>query len=421
MTSPGADRHASLGTRRPDAAPAPRTPAPPPIDHDGRVRVLRVIARLNIGGPAIHATLLTERLGRAGYDPWLVTGCEEAGEGNYLALYGKEIDRLIVVPSLGRRIRAGQDLTALVRLVGIMRGFRPDIVHTHTAKAGTLGRLAAVLCRVPAIVHTYHGHVHHGYFRPGETRVFVAIERWLARRTHRLLAVSQRVRQELLDLGIGRPERFDVLPLGLDLERFLDAAAWRGQLRAELGLGDDAFLVGIVARLAPIKAHEIFLRAAARIGVRVPGAHFVVVGDGERRRPLEALAGSLALGERVRFLGWRRDLDRVYADLDVVVLTSRNEGSPVSLIEALAASRPVVATRVGGVPDLVDDGVTGLLAAVDDVDAVADAVVGLAASPERARAMGSAGRQRVYPAFGAERLVADVDALYRTLAGSAHR
>jgi glycosyltransferase involved in cell wall biosynthesis len=223
------------------------------------------------------------------------------------------------------------------------------------------------------------------------------------------------VRAELLAHRIGSPERLLVMPLGLELDRFLTCEARRGELRAELGLDGGASIVGIVARLVPIKAHETFLEAAATLAAEVPGSHFLVVGDGERRQELVALADRLGLGARVHFLGWRRDLDRVYADLDLVVLTSRNEGSPVSLIEAMAAARPVVATRVGGVPDLVEDGVTGCLAVPGDASALARDMEALLVDPTRRRAMGLAGRRRVAAAFGAERLVADMDRLYTTL------
>ncbi|MGH7307127.1 MAG: glycosyltransferase [Candidatus Rokuibacteriota bacterium] len=380
-----------------------------------RIRVVRIIARMNVGGPAIHVTLLTERLDPRRYESLLVTGTEDRHEGNYLTLSRKRLDRLLVVPGLGREIRGLPDAAALGRLVRVLREARPHIVHTHTAKAGMLGRLAARWCGVPRIVHTYHGHVLQGYFGRTKTRLFVGFERWLARRTDRLLAVSERVRQDLLDLGVGRRDRFDVVPLGLDLDRFMSAEAERGSLRREQGFSSRDLLVGIVARLVPVKMHEVFLRSAAEVSRRLPESRFVVVGDGERRAELETLARSLGLGGRVRFLGWRADLDRIYADLDVVVLTSRNEGSPVSLIEAMAAARPVVATRVGGVPDLVDHGVSGLLAPPGDAAAVAEAIVALLGDDDRRRRLGEAGRKRVYPAFSAQRLVADIDRLYSDL------
>jgi glycosyltransferase involved in cell wall biosynthesis len=380
-----------------------------------RIRVMRVIARLNVGGPAVYATLLTEGLDPARYESLLVAGTEAEAEGNYLELRRQRLEGLRVLPALGRDIRGAADVRALAGLVRLMRRVRPHVVHTHTAKAGTLGRLAALLARVPVVVHTYHGHVFRGYFSPARTRLFLAIERALARHTNRLTTESEGVRRELLDLGIGRPDRFLVVPPGLDLAPFLASERVRGELRRELGLAPDAALVGIVARLVPIKAHEVFLEAAARLADRRPAVQFVVAGDGECRGALEARAAQLGLAGRVHFLGWRADLDRVYADLDVVALTSDNEGSPVALIEALAAARPVVATRVGGVPDLIEAGRNGLLVPPRDSAALAAALDELLADPARQAALGRAGRVDVARQFGAARLVADVDALYTTL------
>jgi glycosyltransferase involved in cell wall biosynthesis len=381
----------------------------------GRIRVLRVISRLNVGGPALHTTLLTRRLDPGRYDTRLVTGRVAPDEGSYLDLYQLPPARVSRLPALGREVRLSRDVVALRQLVRLMARARPHIVHTHTAKAGALGRVAALLTRVPVIVHTFHGHVFQGYFGPAWTRVLLAVERALARRTDCLIAVSPAVRRELLALGIGSPERFRVVPLGLDLDVFARADALRGALRAELGIPPEAPLVGIVARLVPIKAHEVFLRAAALVGARLPEARFLLVGDGEGRPALERLAAGPGLADRVRFLGWRRDLDRIYADLDVVVLTSRNEGSPVALIEAMAAGRAVVATGVGGVRDFVADGVTGCVVRPGDAEAVAAGIADLLEHAERRQTLGKAGREHVLPRFGVERLLADIDRLYTEL------
>lgn len=378
-------------------------------------RVLRVIARLNIGGPAIHATLLHDRLDRARFHSTLVTGTEDASEGNYLALHGRSAD-VEIVPDLGREIRPLRDLRTLGRLVALMRRVRPDIVHTHTAKAGAVGRAAAVLAGVPVIVHTFHGHVLRGYFSPPKTAVYKAIESTLARQTDRLLAVTPRVRDELIALGVGRREQYQVVPLGLDLAPLLGAERRQGELRAELGLGD-APVVTIVARLVPIKAHDVFLAMAAHVSAQLPAARFLIVGDGELRAALEAQVDALGLREAVRFLGWRADIDRLYADTDVSVLTSRNEGSPVALIEAMAAGLAVVSTDVGGVADVVEHGVTGWLAPMDDAAGLARHVVTVLRDPAAARAMGARGRVRVAGAYAADRLVADVERLYDTLLG----
>jgi glycosyltransferase involved in cell wall biosynthesis len=382
---------------------------------NGRIRVVRVIARMNVGGPAVHVALLTERLDPTRYSSWLVTGREGPGEGNYLDLHHRTVPGLTVVPDLERRIRGYRDVRALVGLLKIIRRHRPHIVHTHTAKAGVIGRLAARLAGVPVVVHTYHGHVFHGYFSPAQTKRFVAIERLLARWTDRLLAVSVEVRSDLLALGIGPADRVSVMPLGLDLDALVESGGEVGRLRRELAVPADELLVGIVARLVPIKAHEVFLAAAARLAGSGPPARFVIVGDGERRAELERLARGLGIESRVHFLGWRADLARIYADLDLVVLTSRNEGSPVSIIEALAAARPVVATRVGGVADLIEDGVNGCLVEADDVPGLSQRMQSVLRDPEQRRRLGEAGRKSVYPAFGAQRLLGDMDTLYTEL------
>lgn len=378
-----------------------------------RIRVVRIIARLNIGGPAIHATLLHERLNRQRFQSTLVTGTEEAGEGNYLELHGRTAD-VEVIPGLGREIRPLRDLQTLWRLVSLMRRLKPHVVHTHTAKAGAVGRAAAILAGVPVVVHTYHGHVLRGYFSPAKTAVYRAIERGLARRTDRLLAVTARVRDELIALGVGEAAQYRTVPLGFDLAPLLVAERRRGELRAELGLAD-APLVGIVARLVPIKAHEVFLSAAARVRQQVPSARFLIVGDGELRASLEQQTAALGLTGVVSFLGWRADIDRLYADIDVVALTSRNEGSPVALIEAMASGVPVVSTDVGGVADVVEHGVSGLLAPMDDAAGVADHILTLLADAGMRHAMGQQGRAKVAATYDARRLVSDIETLYDDL------
>jgi glycosyltransferase involved in cell wall biosynthesis len=382
---------------------------------ESRIRVARVIARLNIGGPAQHVIHLTARLSSDRFESVLLAGREGPAEGNMRALAGRYGVHPIAVPGLGRRISPADDLRSFVFLTRFFRRFRPHIVHTHTAKAGAVGRLAARLVGVPVVVHTYHGHVFHGYFSRPMTSLFVTIERALARSTTRLLTVSESVKREVERYGIGTAGQIAVLPLGLDLSRFLACEAGAGELRRELRVAAQVQLVGIVARLVPIKRHEHFFAAAALVAARIPEARFLVVGDGERRGELEAVVRRHGLSDRVTFLGWRGDLERIYADLDVVVLTSANEGSPVSLIEAMAAARPVVATRVGGVPDLVEHGVNGLLVEPDDSSTTAEAIAALLADPDRRHAMGEAGRKRVRDGYSVDRLVADVDQLYGDL------
>jgi glycosyltransferase involved in cell wall biosynthesis len=254
--------------------------------------------------------------------------------------------------------------------------------------------------------------VFHGYFGPAKTRVFLTIERALARVTQRIVVVGERQRDEIAGFGVASKDKLLPIPLGLELGRFLQAEQHRGELRRELAMRPDVPLVGIVARLVPIKAHEDFFQAASLIVQGLPEARFLIVGDGERRAELERLVDRLGLRSSVRFLGWRRDLERVYADLDVVALASRNEGSPVALIEALAAARPVVSTAVGGVPEVVVDGQTGLLAPPSDPPALAAAISRLLQDRAYAEKLASVGRSHVYPRHDVRRLVEDMRGLY---------
>lgn len=275
--------------------------------------------------------------------------------------------------------------------------------------------MAARAAGVPIVVHTFHGHIFEGYFSPGLAKTFLAVERLLAMLTTRVIALSEGQRQELLALKIGSEEKLAVLPLGLELDPFLGCAAKSGQLRKELGLPEEERLVGIVGRLVPIKGHEIFLQAAKVVMERFPSCRFLIVGDGPERLKLQEMAATLGLASRVLFLGWRRDLDRIYADLDLLVLSSSNEGTPVSLIEAMAAGVPVVATRVGGVKDLMTRDETGLLVPPGDAQALALGIVTLLNDPERARRMAKAGKERAYPFYDAKSLIVRTEQFYREL------
>jgi glycosyltransferase involved in cell wall biosynthesis len=376
--------------------------------------VLRIFSRLNVGGPSVHVILLTAGLRDRGYETRLVVGSEEAREGDLGDLAVEKGVELHRVAALGREIRPLSDIRAFWALLGLMRRFRPAVVHTHTAKAGLLGRLAARLSGVPVIVHTFHGHVLQGYFGPWRSALFTGIERVLARFTHALLAVSEAVKRDLVALRVAPAEKIRVVPLGLELDR-LSGILQRGDLRREAGFPDTAPLVGVVGRLAPIKDISTFLAAAALLHQSRPDLCFSIVGDGPARSLLEAEVSRLGLSEVAFFHGWRRDMGAVLGDLDVVVNCSRNEGTPVALIEALAALRPVVATRVGGTPDLLGEGVRGLLVPAGDPAALAGAVLATLSQPAAARQRAEEGRRYVLGAHGAARLFGDIDRLYRQL------
>lgn len=380
------------------------------------VRVLRIIARLNIGGPAIHTVLLTSGVQERGFDCTLVTGMRSETEGDMSYLAREAGIEPRVVAEIGRELTWRNDWMAFWKLVGIMRELRPTIVHTHTAKAGAIGRFAAIVARVPIIVHTFHGHVFHGYFGPRKTRAFLEIERWLGRFTTRIVAISERQRAELCETYRVAPcSCFTVIPLGFDLRGFAVAERQRGALRHALGVPEPRMLVGIVGRLVPIKNHAMFLDVARRILDAGIDADFIIVGDGESRPEIEDRVRELGLVDRMHFLGWRRDLDVIYADLDVVALTSNNEGTPVAVIEAMAAGRAVVSTAVGGVADVIEHEVSGLLVPAGDVDGFARATLDLLGNSSRRSRLGMAARHRALSRYGSERLVDDVSRLYREL------
>lgn len=368
-------------------------------------RVLRVITRLNIGGPARQALLLTRRLAPE-YITDLVVGTPDSGEGEL-----SDPDVHVTRAPLARSVALRRDLHAYRFLRDRIATGHFDIAHTHMAKAGTLVRETALRSdRVPRLVHTFHGHVLDGYFSRPVQRLFTQIERRLARRTDALVAVSEEVRDELLDLEIGSEERWHVIPLGFDLEPMLAIQGPSGVLRERLDL-KDAPLIGVLGRLAPIKDHATLIHAVARL----KGVHLAILGDGELRQEVEGLIAALGVTDRVHLVGWMLDVPAAIADMDLVVLTSRNEGTPVSLIEAHACGRAVVATDVGGVRSVVLDELSGLLVPPGDVRALVSAVGRLLADPILARRMGERGREHVRVRFAADRLVSDICALYEGL------
>lgn len=386
---------------------------------DEPIRVLRVIARLNVGGPALHVSYLSSELDRIGYETTLVAGRVSAGEGSMEYVARERGIEPLFLPQLQRDISPLADASAVRRLVSIIRELRPHVLHTHTAKAGAVGRVAARLAgdaRPQALVHTFHGHVLRGYFNPLVTQGFTQLERRLARSTDALVAVSDGVRDDLVRLGVAPAERIEVIPLGLDLGRRLRPT---GDGRRELGIAADAFVVGWFGRMTSIKRVDDLVAAFALLRARVPEAVLLLVGDGPLRGELEARAQELGVLEACRFTGYRDEVGGLYACCDAVALTSANEGTPVSIIEAMAARRPVVATAVGGVPDLLEDGATGFLVEAGDVAAIADRLARLHAEPALGERVGEAARGWVVPRYSVERLVGDVDGLYRRLLATA--
>ncbi len=438
------------------------------------MKVVRIIARLNVGGPARHVAWLEAGLRRAGVESLLVAGVVPPGEDD-MGYFAESLGvRPFIIPEMSREV-SPKDLVTVWKLYRLLRRERPDVVHTHTAKAGTVGRVAGFFYRwlTPSslwgrpracrFVHTYHGHIFHSYYGRWKTRLFLFIERALAFLvTDRIVVISpQQLREIHEQFGVGRRSQFVVIPLGLDTSAFDDWARRRETARHELGATGEEILVGIVGRLTEVKNHALFLEAAAlykerfgRRGVAVgagvsespsPGrVRFLVVGDGHLRGELEARARALGLSDDVEFTGLRDDPENFYPALDVVALTSLNEGTPLTLIEGMANARAVVATAVGGVVDLLGEpdaaangkgdggGVEddesrsgwqvcerGVLVRPRDAEAFCEALARVVADEELRRDLGGRGRRFVEERYSVGRLLADVGKLYEELTGGA--
>ena len=381
--------------------------------------MLRVIARLNVGGPALHVAHLSRGLDERGYETTLVAGHVGAGEGSMQYVVDELGVKPVYVDELQRELSFASDALAVRRIVQLIRQVRPAVLHTHTAKAGAVGRTAALLsgsARPPVVVHTFHGHVLRGYFSPTRVRAFRSVERMLARSSDALVAVSPEVRDDLVELGVAPPGKICVVRLGLDLDRRLAAEpSARAAVRAELGVPEGGFLVGWLGRMIEIKRVDSLLAAFRQLRASGVDAYLALVGDGPLRDALSREAEALGIADRTRFVGFRENVGELYSAFDAVALTSANEGTPVSVIEALASGLPVVATDVGGVSDVVQDGQSGYLVPPNDVAAVAERLARLAGDREGRTVMGANGRAFVVPRYSVERLVDDIDRLYRSL------
>jgi glycosyltransferase involved in cell wall biosynthesis len=382
-------------------------------------KVVRLIARLNTGGPARHVVLLCDRMAGLGYESLLVHGAIGADEDSLEHLVTASNIRSEFVRELGRSVKPLDDFRALRTLIRVLNREKPSVVHTHTSKGGALGRMAAVLYNltVPAaercaIVHTFHGHVFAGYF--GVIGSFVArlFERALAKVSDAILVVSPQQARELIDrYNIASEEKVHVVPLGLDLTRF-PSTAERRPARTAFGYGDEDIVLGFVGRLVPVKAPGLLLDAFAAAFKKDRRLRLVLVGDGQLRKGLESQVRSHGIASYVQFAGWRHDLPAVYSALDMLVLSSINEGTPVALIEAAAAGLPVVATRAGGVPDVITHGRHGLLTPVGDSQALSNAILELARSKEDRARMGQTAQREIPSRFAPDRLITDIHLIY---------
>jgi glycosyltransferase involved in cell wall biosynthesis len=389
------------------------------------VKIVRIIARLNVGGPAIHVVLATQELGQRGNNCALVVGPVPETEGSMEYYAAERGVRFIRVPQLVRPLSPWKDLVALWKIYRILRREKPDIVHTHTAKAGTVGRTAAVLAGVPVIVHTFHGNIFDAYFSPAKTRLFLFIERFLAQFTDRIIAVSKSQRDELIDkYRIAPPEKFQIVRLGIDLGAFRAANA--GRARTADADGDRPLVIGWVGRFVEVKDPLFFVDAAHALKSLGAPAKFVMVGDGPLRSAVETRIAEHGLQGDFTLAGWQRDMCSVYAGIDLMTLTSHNEGTPVAVIESMASGLPFVALKVGGMPDLMagaaqqregfDVFENGVMVYPRDVATFANAVTFLLQNASLRARLGPAGKEFAVARFSKERLVDDLEILYQKLA-----
>lgn len=391
------------------------------------IRVLHIITRMVRGGAQENTLANVARIHGDGWESSLVTGPALGPEGSLEPECLAAGVRLIRVPDLVRELSPAHDLRALRELKAVIRRERPHVVHTHTSKAGILGRIAAAACRVPVVVHTPHGHVFHSYESGLKTRLFIGAERWCAGKADRLVALTENERREHLELGVGREAQWSTVHSGIDFAPFEAAPDSRETVRREWGVSPEAQVIGCVGRVVPIKGHQYLIEAFARAATGGADRHLVLVGDGELRDTLAERARALSLsvvahdkgekasgaGPAVHFLGLRKDVPRQMAGFDLFALASLNEGMGRVLVEAMAMRLPCVATRVSGIPDVVVQGETGLLVPARDAAALAVALRELLQEPDRARRMGEAGRQRAVPGFSVERMVESLENLYR--------
>lgn len=378
------------------------------VNRAPKVRVLRIIARMNVGGPAVQVSGLMRGFDQEAFEQELLTGFCAADEADYLERVATDI-KATRIDGLGRSIKPRADLTALFAIIIEIRRFKPDVIHTHTAKAGVVGRLASILSGHKSIrVHTFHGHLLHGYFGAGKTKLVIFVEKLLAHFTNQLLAVGKKVQDDLVAVGIGNASKFAVMPPGLQLA----SVPSKHDARLELGLDSDEIYCAFIGRITKIKRPDRFLDVVAKVRASGAKVHFVVAGAGEQLQYCQDRVSTESLP--VTFLGWREDIEVVLAAADFVILTSDNEGTPISLIQAGMVGIPVIATNVGSTNEIVVNGETGFLTNLS-VGQLAEAVTKLAQNSDLRIVMGAAGQKYTMARYGVARLVKDHQDLYTNL------
>ena len=383
-----------------------------------KIKILRIINRFNIGGPVYNAILLSAYMPEE-YDTLLIGGLPEKNEENSTYIAEKYGVNPLLISEMQREPNFKNDRKALKKIKEIILAYQPDIVHTHASKAGALGRKAAFDCAVPIVVHTYHGHVFHSYFNWWKTTLFQAIEKRLAKKTTGIIAISELQKNDLaLKYKICKPEKIEIINLGLDLGPFNENKSDnRNKTRTAFGLHDSEIAIAIVGRLAPIKNHDLFLKCASVINEKTSKkVVYFIVGGGEEFTSIEEKVNALkAKGIDIRMTSWIKDINTFNAGMDILCLTSKNEGTPVSLIEAQAAGIPFVSTKVGGIKDIVSENNTGYLVDLNDSDAFIEKLLHLIENENKRQEMSQKGWSLVQEKFQYKTLIAKTDSYYKFL------
>lgn len=371
------------------------------------IKVMQIIARMNVGGPAVIVAELMRGLDKSKFEQVLVTGYCDETEADYLDEVATDI-KATRIAGLGRSVSLPADLKSFIQLINLIKEFKPDVIHTHTAKAGVLGRLASILAGKGAVrVHTFHGHLLHGYFSPAKTQIVIAIEKWFAKATTTLIAVGNKVRDDLLAAGIGKQSQYKVFFPGLHAPKVID----KSSARAQLNLEPLKIYCTFVGRLTQIKRPDRLMDVAAEMKARGANIHFLVAGEGELFESSKSRSENQSLP--MTFLGWRKNIDEILAASDIAILTSDNEGIPLTLIQAAFAGLPIVSTDVGSISDAVVDQSNGYLTQLG-VTSMADALEKLLRDEKLRELMGTSGKTRAHELFSLEKMLQDHSDLYQS-------
>ncbi len=379
------------------------------------MKIVHIITRLEFGGTWEVLLPLLEGARHAGHDVSLILAPTPSTQVQLQSFCDHHGIHFIWQEELTRQVSPMRDFKAWRALVRSIKALRPDVVHTHTSKAGFLGRLAAKWAGVPRVVHSTHGHVFSGYFGPVTTAFYMGLERLAAGWCDRIIVLSRHEIEDHLKRGIGSRDQLVAIPNGIDLHRFSDVKSDPLPLRRAMGMGEGDVLCAVIGRLVPVKGHEVFLKAFKIVREKAAHAHAVIIGDGELKERLRQMSVELGLGNAVSWLGHRDDIPQLLRAVDIVVQPSLNEGFGLAVVEAQAAGRPVVATRVGGLPEAVKEGETALLVPPNDPEALARAMLELMKDPARRETMGRQGQEWVRERFTIERMINDTLRLYESV------